>query len=78
MIHCEFRKINSASGDADTRLAQFTLPAVPSRGELININGNPYIVFERAWAVGDDTDEPHEDCTIDEMWCYLRVVPHHR
>ena len=78
MIHCEFRKINSASEAADTRLAQFTLPAVPSRGELINIDGNPYIVFERAWAVGNDPSLLQEDRTIDEMWCYLRVVPHHR
>lgn len=78
LIHCEFREIRSAHKSDDTCLARLQLPAVPDRGELINIGGNPYIVFERGWALGDDFDEPREDGMIVDMWCYLRVVPHHR
>jgi len=34
---------------------RFDMPEVPLPGELININGNPYIVLTgRGWSISDD------------------------
>jgi hypothetical protein len=36
----------------------------PLVGENVNIDGHPYRVIERGWALGDGTD----------TYCYLRIV----
>jgi hypothetical protein len=41
------------------------LSVVPDKGELINIGGEPYVVFERAWACGDKSS----------ISCFVRLSP---
>jgi len=58
------------SGLSDDRLLEHVrLPAVPLRGEGVNIGGDPYVVVERGWA----TDK-REDGS-DSLFAYLRVSP---
>ncbi len=62
----EFRRMLSESDHNDYRfLGQFDLPAVPDRGELINVCGNPYRVIDRAWS----TDKNDKD-----LWCYIKLI----
>ena len=37
---------------ADRELGKAPMASVPAPGELVNVDGEPYIVFDRAWAVG--------------------------
>jgi len=80
MINCEFREIRSASEGEDPCLFRLQLSAVPDQGERINISGNPYIVFERIWALGRVERGGSDTISTSavEMWCYLRVaaLPH--
>lgn len=69
-IHCEFRLICSSNKDADRYLARIPMPAVPDKGETININGNPFIVYERGWAVGSRAKDTIEN----GLFCYIRVT----
>ena len=65
---CEFRRICGSSRDSDVYLVKQILPVAPCVGELINIDGRPYIIRERSWALGTDaSDGP--------LYCYLRLVP---
>ncbi len=69
MVRCEFRLVCGGSRDADRFLAQFSAPAVPSVGEGINIDGEPYVVHERGWAT--TTPVSRDEAAV--MYCYLRV-----
>lgn len=66
MVTVEFRRIVGASRDSDVFLWRGALPLVPAVGEVINIEGHPYVVFQRGWAVGG------EDSLL---WCYIRLSP---
>lgn len=69
LVCTRFDLIHKASNkDADTLLGRFDLPVVPLPGELVNINGNPYIAIERGWAIG--TDKPDTG----RLFAYVRVV----
>lgn len=48
---CEFRLICGAGRDGDRVLGRATLSTPPATGELVNLNGTPYVVRERAWAI---------------------------
>lgn len=74
---CEFRQICGSSRDTDLRIATLKLPAVPLPGEVINISGNPYVVHERGWAVGETTSGAVWSMYTDgepPLYCYLRVT----
>ncbi len=47
---------------------------VPAVGELVNVDGEPYHVIERGWAVGKTckTSEEAEDAES-FTYCYLRI-----
>lgn len=64
MIHAEFRRAATEHRDNDTFIMRADVSAVPDRGEVININGEPYRVIERGWALA--SDQPG-------IYCYLRV-----
>lgn len=57
--------INSGSRAGDFCLGSLKLTQVPSRGEIINYRGNPYIIHERSWAYGSGVET--------EQHAYLRV-----
>ena len=65
MTRVEFRTAYTEDHDDDVFLDRHDLPAVPDVGELVNINGNPYRVIERAWALGNDS--------LVALHCYIRV-----
>lgn len=58
---CEFRRINPEQFLARTEMAQ-----APEQNELINIDGDPYIVIDRKWAIATTNPEL--------TFCYLAVV----
>jgi len=60
-------KMGLASRDGDTPIGDWAdVDHIPSVGELINIDGEPYYVVERDWAF--ETGKHGS-----EQWCYLRV-----
>ena len=65
-IICEFREIASGQEAGDKFLLRRELPAVPDKGELISVEGMPYVIFDRGWAIGEEGD----------MFCYMRVSPY--
>jgi hypothetical protein len=74
VINVEFRIAKTEDRDDDMALARVLLPVVPEVGELVNIDGDPFRVLERAWAftvAANDNNQiqaPH-----DGLWCYVRV-----
>ena len=68
MIRVRFDSIVQMSNHhADSIIGYANLPQVPAPGQLVNINGDPYIVHEIAWAV---VTEPSDD----PLYAYVRVV----
>ncbi len=66
MFNTNFRIIKKGStSDADVFLMRCDIPAAPTSGETININGNPYLVKDRSWAVDDEF----------KLFCYIRLLP---
>lgn len=53
MISTTFRLIVSSNSDADEFICNVDLPTVPTQGEVVNVEGEPYIVHSRAWSVYD-------------------------
>jgi len=48
---CEFRLVCGAGRDADRFLGRAVLGVVPARGEVVNLDGEPYVVYERGFAL---------------------------
>ena len=64
LVHVRFDKVISlAHRDRDEVIARFSMGTVPIVGELVNINGEPFQVIERGWAVDAE----------DGAFAYLRV-----
>ena len=63
----EFRRITGCTRTSDVFLRRCELEAVPDRGEVINVEGEPYVVHERDWAV-DRID-------VSDLYCYIRLSP---
>ena len=67
MIVAEFRLIQSlANRDMDKFIIRFEMPETPGKGECINIDGEPYIVYSKGWAIGGDDDV--------NTYCYICVI----
>lgn len=65
-IVTEFRHIKSLHNrDKDEFIAKLDLAETPSKGETVNINGDPYIVYSKGWAFGDDI-------TVD--YCFVDLI----
>ena len=76
-FNLEIRKIGAlGSRNKDQALIQIpNAPAVPDVGEIFNLNGQPYIVRERLWAVNTLPDKPLYD-RLTTWWVYVRVEEH--
>ncbi len=60
--------------DNDRLLGWIYVPEAPAPGEAVNVNGEPYHVIERSWAV-EACDNPLTAVARKEpLYCYLRVV----
>jgi hypothetical protein len=64
-----YRVVSASNRDKDTLIGVFDLHQIPLVGELISIQGDPYIVRERSWEI-DETFRPE----MTHPFCYLRVV----
>lgn len=65
MVDVRFDRVVLASNrDADVFLARYNMPVVPAKGDTVNVNGHPFIVYECGFAVSDNG-----------TYAYLRVVP---
>ena len=63
-IITEFRLIKSLyNRDADEFITRIELPETPSIGEVVNINGEPYITHSKGWAFDDESSKHY--CYID-------------
>jgi hypothetical protein len=71
-VHCRFDLNLGASLMHTRELLAVTLPAVPKEGELVNIEGNPYYVMHRSWAIVTDTD--HVRWAPGLLYCYCTVT----
>lgn len=64
---------------ADRRLICYaTLVAIPDVGETININGNPFKVVKRGWAVDVTTTESPvhwKGLCLSKLYAYVDCVP---
>jgi hypothetical protein len=67
-----FRLTSGSGGEYKALGRLHDAPHVPAVGELVNIDGNPYIVTQRGWAL--DTDAGEEEGS-EALWCYLTVSP---
>lgn len=62
----EFRLIHSlANRDENELIDRIELVETPSENEIVNINGEPYIVFGKSWGFSDD-------CNTD--YCYIVLI----
>jgi hypothetical protein len=66
MTLVEFRLICGSDRDTDQCLGHTQMSTVPVPGEVVNIDGEPYVVFERSWAVRLEETK---------SYVYLRVCP---
>lgn len=65
-IITEFRLIKSLHNrDKDVFVDRIELPETPDKGEVVNINGEPYVVYKKGWAFD------HE-CT--KHYCYIDLL----
>ena len=63
-IITEFRLIkNLHNRDCDEFIARHEIPETPSIGEVVNINGDPYVVYGKGWGFSDDCEKHY--CYID-------------
>jgi hypothetical protein len=69
LVDTRFDRVESHSRGDDRQIARVLLPQVPNPGEVVNVKGNPYVVVERGWAVGGDSDAEAL------LYAYLRVSP---
>jgi len=69
-VRCEFRLICGASRDADRFLGRAEVAIAPARGELVNLDGTPYVVHERGFALSTAKTWEHAPR---ELYCFLRV-----
>jgi len=71
MINVTFHVIKDYRGrvkpeSCDEFLTRAKLRETPLPGELINIKGNPYLVYgARGWALDEDEGE---------LYCYIRLI----
>ena len=72
MINVEFRLTMSHNRDSDKMIYKDKWPTAPIVGELVNLNGDPYIITERGWAASNDLGVDQ----IDNLYCYFRVSPY--
>ena len=63
-IVTEFRLIQSLHNREDyIFVARIELPETPDKGEVVNINGQPYVVYNKGWAFSDESTKHY--CYID-------------
>jgi len=76
MVPCEFRVICGSTKDSDRRVARYSLPVVPTRGDAINVLGNPYVVHNISWAAADVEMKDDDDGlpAKGNLWCYVRLA----
>lgn len=70
MTIVEFRTIESSSRDGDRFLARVPMATVPTPGEIVSVDGNPYIVHDRGYSVRSATVQNDDGAS----YAYLRVV----
>lgn len=69
MIRTRFNLITkSSTHDADRLVGYADIPAVPSVGDLVNIDGEPYYCHSVAWGLNT---EPTDEKTL---YAYVRVL----
>lgn len=56
MTNVEIRTVESSNAGGDRFLTRAPMTSVPAAGEIVNVNGNPYIVHDRSWAIGRDNN----------------------
>lgn len=66
MIDIRFDLIYSAHNRGTVILHRGNYPQVPGVGDLVNINGNPYRVVCRGWAVGNDDGQLYAYVEVDK------------
>ncbi len=66
MIKVRVDLVYGHSKDSDRTIYRGEWPQIPLTGELINLDGNPYIIHNRGWAVGE----------ANQLYSYLRVSPY--
>lgn len=65
MINTRFDLVlKLSSKDHDRTFKWLMLPQVPNAGEVINLDGHPYVVHDRDWAVDD----------AERLFAYVRVL----
>ena len=63
-IVTEFRLIKSLHNrDKDEFVDRLELPETPDKGDIVNINGEPYVVYKKGWAFSDESTKHY--CYID-------------
>jgi hypothetical protein len=61
--------ICGSSKDSDRTIGRSNVLQVPDCGEVINYEGDPFVVHSRAWALPDCYNSKPK------QYCYLRVSP---
>ena len=72
MINVIFNKMTNLANDHKIEIYRTKMPQAPSKGDLVNVNGYPYIVQDRGWVV---SKEPDHFGNIGETCCYLDIWP---
>lgn len=67
----EFRLVG-ATHESSRYIGRIEMPCVPALGELVNVDGHPYVAHRRSWALS--TGEGEEDWP---PFCYIDLVSHH-
>lgn len=73
VVHVRFDfAMSLADRDKDrTAYVRADMPCVPGVGETVNLRGNPFIVVERGWSVGEQIS-PVDDYSL---YAFVRCVP---
>lgn len=73
-IHAEFRLTIDLSTGEEVELHRCLLPQAPARGEIVNINGNPYRVSECGWGIGIEEPKVYAYITVDKATSFTVVL----
>jgi hypothetical protein len=69
MITVSFEQINDLGNNKkDTPIMRGDLYQAPLEGQVINLNGNPFVVHEVSWAIVSNG-------SLLAQFCYVRCLP---
>ena len=77
MLHAEFRLLYNLANRHEVALLAMEMPQVPSEGQIVNIEGNPYRVVAVAWSVLANNDQTYVYINVQKASDFTVIIGGH-